>query len=236
VLHDPPTLLDSSNERKPPRAGTSSLGREHAAIAGCLRCFGDHASQLWPSSRLLFGSLAHHTCRIEIKANFKLREGLIVLSGLSNPLRNIEVTHARIVPNAIAGATSRLHLLMIATAMSTAVCDNSKKEGTRHWDPDSRTMRKSSYPFIHAHRFPHRTYLHSCRGRSKRGKRHPNFPWCRWTLAELPDRGARIARGLAPRPPAGVGVLFHASARGFGSSQKRLLTVYCDQLRVSSRS
>jgi hypothetical protein len=23
----------------------------------------------------------------------------------------------------------------------------------------------------------HRPYLHSCRGRSKRGKRHPNFPW-----------------------------------------------------------
>jgi hypothetical protein len=36
---------------------------------------------------------------MEIKAHFKLREGLTVLSGLSNPLRNIEVTHARIVPN-----------------------------------------------------------------------------------------------------------------------------------------
>jgi Sir2 family len=30
----------------------------------------------------------------------------------------------------------------------------------------TRTQRgKSSYPFIHAHRFPHRPYLHSCRGR-----------------------------------------------------------------------
>src|ERR1700732_4835276 len=26
----------------------------------------------------------------------------------------------------------------------------------------------------------------------------PNFPWCRWTLAELADRGGRLARGLAP--------------------------------------
>ena len=67
------------------------------------------------------------------------------------------------------------------------------------------------------HSFPHRPYLYSCRGGSKRGKRDPNFPWRGWTLAELPDRGGRIARGLAPRFPAGVRVLFDASARGFGS-------------------
>ena len=91
---------------------------------------------------------------VEIKAHFKLREGFTVLSGLSNPLRNIEVTHARIVPNTIAGATSRLRLLMIATAMSTAVCNHSTKEpvtGTLTVEPCG----KSSYPFIHAPRFPH---------------------------------------------------------------------------------
>ncbi len=44
-----------------------------------------------------------------------------------------------------------------------------------------------------------------------------------------------LRRGLAPRSPAGVGVLFHASARGGSRKKNRLLTVYCDQLRVSSR-
>src|ERR1035438_399521 len=81
--------------------------------------------------------------------------------------------------------------------------------------------------FVNAHLFFLRSRIHSCRGWSKRRERHSNLPWRGWPLAQLPDRGGRLARSLGPRSPAGVGVLFHASARGFGNQTESGALCHC---------